>query len=276
MRSIASPRSRLRKNAHAYVDSKDQRIVGEAIKLFGESPIIWRTGSGNHAMAFRYNGEACKVRAVPELNIGVLGSGLAVAPPSMGSTGRYEFLRGGLADLDRLPIARSIKVEQPKAQGESSDKIRKGERNNALFRYALEQAHYVDDLDALIDVVRTRNMDCEPPLLDIEVVSIATSVSRYQEESRNFGGRGRALVVSNADYQRLRKEGGAGAALLYCDLRSQHWGRDFVLAKAMAASMRWGVPRWRAARDALVELGFIQWVHPGGKGPHDPPIFRWA
>src|SRR5689334_19604100 len=31
------------------IDSCDERVVDEAIKLFGESPIIWRTGGGNHA-----------------------------------------------------------------------------------------------------------------------------------------------------------------------------------------------------------------------------------
>ena len=40
------------------IDSRDKSIVDEAIKLLGESPLIWRTGSGNHAMPFRYNGEA--------------------------------------------------------------------------------------------------------------------------------------------------------------------------------------------------------------------------
>jgi len=258
------------------IDSRDERIVGEAIKLFGESPILWRTGSGNHAMAFRHNGEPRRIRAMPGLPIDVLGGGFAVAPPSMGSTGRYEFLQGGLADLDRLPVARSIKVDLPEPRSETAGSIRKGERNTSLFRYALEQAPYVDDLDALIDVVRTRNIDCEPPLSDTEVVNIAASAWRYQEEGRNLVGLGRAFVVSNADYKRLREEGGADAALLYCDLRSQHWGRDFVLSKAMAASMRWGLPRWRRARDALVKLGFIHCIHPGGNGPHDPSIYRWA
>ena len=40
---------------------------------------------------FRYNGEARRIRAVPDLPIDVMGGGFAVAPPSMGSTGRYEF-----------------------------------------------------------------------------------------------------------------------------------------------------------------------------------------
>src|SRR5262249_26540374 len=193
-----------------------------------------------------------------------------VAPPSRGSIGRYEFLKGSLADLDRLPVARAIRIEQPKesftGERERSLVIREGERNDTLFHYALAQAPYVDDLDALLDVVRTRNMECEPPLSDTEVVGIATSAWRYQEEERNLVGRGRAFVVSNADYERLHEEGGDDAVLLYCHLRCHHWGRDFVLSKAMAASMRWGLRKWRGARDALERLGFIRCIHPGGRG----------
>jgi bifunctional DNA primase/polymerase-like protein len=85
------------------VDSRDQRTVGEAVKLFGESPILWRTGSGNYAMPFRHNGEARRIRPLPGLPIDVLGGGYAVAPPSMGTKAHNEFLRGSLApeEMDR-------------------------------------------------------------------------------------------------------------------------------------------------------------------------------
>jgi Primase C terminal 1 (PriCT-1) len=259
------------------IDSRDERIVGEAIKLFGESPIIWRTGSGNHAMPFRHNGESRRIKPIPQLPIDVLGGGFAVAPPSMGSIGRYEFLQGGLPDLDRLPVARSI--GQPEARKEdrkeTSDRIHKGERNTTLFHYALEQAPYVDDLDTLMDVVRTRNIECEPPLSDTEIVSIATSAWRYQEEGRNLVGRGHAMVIDHGTFDTLMTEG-PDAWLLYSHLRRQHWGRDFVLSKAMAPSMRSGRPRWENARDSLIDLGFIRCIHPGGNGPHDPPIYSWA
>jgi hypothetical protein len=201
------------------IDSRDERVVKEAIKLFGESPILWRTGSGNHAMPFRHRGEPRRIRPLPGLPIDVLGGGLAVAPPSMGSIGRYEFLQGGLADLDRLPVAHSLNIEQAKPRKETAGRINKGERDDSLFHHALEQAPY-DDLDTLIDVVRTRNMDCEPPLSDGDVVRIATSAWRYEEEGRNLVGRGRAFVVSNGDYKRLWEEGGDEAVQLYCHLRS--------------------------------------------------------
>jgi hypothetical protein len=55
-------------------------------------------------------GEKRRIRAVPGLPIDLLGSGDAVAPRSMGPVGRYEFLQGKLADLDRLPVARIPKA----------------------------------------------------------------------------------------------------------------------------------------------------------------------
>ena len=258
------------------IDSRDEGVVGEAIKLFGESPIIWRTGSGNHAMPFRHNGEARRIRPVPGLPIDVLGGGFAVAPLSMGSKTRYEFLQGSLTDLDRLPFLRHPKLKQAEIQRRPGDTISEGMRDDTLFRYALAHAPYVDCLDALLDVVRTRNLDCEPPLPNVQVIRIAQSAWRYQQEGRNLVGRGRTFVFANADYERLHEEGSDAAVVLYCELRSKHWNRDFVLTKQMAAAMGWGLPKWKKARDTLVRLGFIHCIHRGGEGPHDPPIYAWV
>ena len=49
-----------------------------------------------------------------------------------------------------------------------------------------------------------------------------------------------------------------------------------ALAKQMAESMGWSIPRWKAARSALVQAGVIKCLHPGGRGPNDPPIYVWA
>jgi hypothetical protein len=55
-----------------------------------------------------------------------------------------------------------------------------------------------------------------------------------------------------------------------------HWGREFHLAKAYAASLGWSVNTFRAARDALVERGLIECVHQGGRGANDPPVYRFT
>jgi hypothetical protein len=42
------------------------------------------------------------------------------------------------------------------------------------------------------------------------------------------------------------------------------------------ASMGWSIPRWKGARSALAQAGIIKCFHPGGRGPNDPPIYRWT
>jgi hypothetical protein len=59
-------------------------------------------------------------------------------------------------------------------------------------------------------------------------------------------------------------------------LKRHHWGRDFVLTKAMAAALGWTLPRWRRARNLLVRFGIIACIHEGGMGPNDPPVYAWA
>jgi hypothetical protein len=245
------------------IDSRDERIVGEAIKLFGEPPILWRTGSGNHAMPFRHNGEGRRIRPLPGLPIDVLGGGYAVAPPSRGAKAHYKFLQGSLADFDRLPVARIEEGRSLAQTRDTRDRIAEGKRDDTLFHYALEQASHVYDLDALLDVVRTRNLDCDPPLPDAVVVAKAQTAWRYQQEGRNLVGRGRALVMSHEIYDVLWNED-RDALALYWHLRRFHWGREFVLAKAMAAAMGWGLPKWKEARDALRRLGSFAASIPAG------------
>jgi hypothetical protein len=257
------------------IDSRDERIVGEAIKLFGESPIIWRTGSGNHAMPFRYNGEARRIRPVPGLPIDILGGGLAVAPPSLGATGRYEFLQGGLADLDHLPIARiDNKVEPESRKHELCDIIPDGIRNHTLFRFALRQAPHVDDLDALIDVVRTRNLDCLPPIPDAEVVKAASSAWHYEITGRNWvGGKARAstdrdeiLALSHDPY----------AAHLLNLLRVSHPIPNAVFAIDQiktAALLGWHRETIQTRICTLIQLRLLKRIHQG-KGKGDPHQYR--
>ncbi len=258
------------------IDSQDERVVGEAIRLFGESPIIWRTGSGNHAMPFRYNGEQRRIRVVPGLPIDLLGGGFAVAPPSVGAVGRYEFLQGNLTDLNRLPVARIPQPKRPQSTLRDHSGIAEGERDNTLFKHALSHAPFVDDLDALIDVVRTRNMDCMPPLPEAQVLKIASSAWNYEQDGRNLAGRGQAVVTSHGLIDGLMHEN-PDAFLLLMLLKRHHWGRGFFIANAMASTMPgggWTVRRLQAARKTLIKKSYIELVRPGGY--RSPPLYGFT
>ena len=118
-------------------------------------------------------------------------------------------------------------------------------------------------------------MDCTLPLRESELEAAARSAWKYEQEGRNLVGRGKAVVMSHNTIDRVMATS-PDAFILLTILKRHHWGRDFVLANAMAAAMGWRLHRWRNARNILVRLGLVACIHEGGLGPSDPPIYAWA
>jgi len=249
------------------VDSKDESVLREAQARWGESPYVVQTGGGYHAY-YRYNSERRHIRPWPDLPIDVLGNGYAVGAPSIAAKGQYQIIHGALEDLNNLPPLHVMLDELRKP-------IPEGKRNQSLFRTSLEQAAHVDDFETLMDAMRTRNMDCSLPLPESELESAARSAWKYECEGRNLVGRGKAVVISHNTIDRVMARS-PYAFILLTILKRHHWGRDFVLAKPMAAAMGWRLSRWKMARNILVRLGLIACIHEGGMGPSDPPIYAWA
>jgi hypothetical protein len=250
------------------VDTKDKSVLHEAQSRYGETPYVVETGGGFHAY-YRYSGERRHIRPWgPDLPIDVLGNGYAVGAPSIAAKGQYEIIHGTLADLSNLPPLHRVLDQLRKP-------IPEGKRNQSLFRISLEQAAHADDFETLMDVMRTRNMDCTTPLMESELEATARSAWKYETEGRNLVGRGKAVVISHSVIDRVMAHS-PDAFYLLMILKRHHWGRDFVLAKPMAESMGWGLRRWKVARDMLVRLGIIACLHEGGLGPNDPPIYAWA
>jgi hypothetical protein len=256
------------------VDDSDEAVLEEAVSIFGRSPVIWRTGSGNYAMPFRFNGELRKIRPIPALPIDLLGGGYAIAPPSAGSTNRYEFIKGSLDDFADLPFAQPLNDNVQKSPKLLSPIA--GKRNDDLFNFALEQARFVDDFDTLLDVVATENADLIDPLPQMEVVKLTASAWGYETRGENLKGRGGSILIGHDLYDQLSAERNDDAFMLCARLKRHHWGRKFILAKAMAPAMGWGLPRFYRARKTLVALGIIECIHRGGRGPSDPPVYRWG
>ena len=130
------------------------------------------------------------------------------------------------------PFASSSGDEQRlAASGAATDThgiIPLGMRNNTLFHYALEQASNVDDFNGLLDVVETRNMECDPPLSGTKVIRAARSAWRYEQEGRNLMKRGRAVVIAHDVVDGLMHED-PDAFLLLIHLRRRHWGKNYQL-----------------------------------------------
>jgi hypothetical protein len=168
-------------------DSKDERILADALNRHGQTPVVARTGSGHFQAWYRHNNERRRIRPDRNVPIDILGAGLVVAPPSQSAKGGYEFISGSLDDLDRLPVMQNVPVEAWDNSRLVAE-VKQGQRNNKLFTACLEAARRCDDFDALLDVAITRNMEFLPPLEEGEVMRTAASAWRYETEGRNYIG----------------------------------------------------------------------------------------
>src|SRR5262249_12989334 len=86
----------------ADIDTTDEKVLADALRAYGDTPIISRTASGGFHASYRHNGERRRIRPKPGTPIDILGGGYAVAPPSQVTKGAYEFIQGGLDDLGSL------------------------------------------------------------------------------------------------------------------------------------------------------------------------------
>ena len=84
------------------------RVLAAALDQHGRTPIVVRTGSGNRQAWYRHNGEERLIRPEPDKPIDILGGGFVVGPPSHGTKSNYQFIEGGLDDLDRLAILNGL------------------------------------------------------------------------------------------------------------------------------------------------------------------------
>jgi hypothetical protein len=189
--------------------------------------------------------------------------------------GSYEIIHGHLDDLDRLKPMAGMEASvvaplPPKWTG-----MRQGDgRNRALWERCM-RAGGGSSLDRMMEIAREANKSFKEPLMDAEVVKIATSAFQHDAAGLNFFTRPRVMV--HHDVIDALSAHNPDALLLLLRLERYHGGNDrFALANAMAASMGWGLPRWQRARQYLVKARLIHCVHPGGCGPNDPPIYSWA
>jgi hypothetical protein len=258
------------------IDTTDEKVAEDAIRRHGQPGIVTRTASGKSHLLYRYNGEGRRIRPWPELPIDLLGdNGYALAAPSKISTGSYEIIHGHLDDLDRLKPMAGIVTSVVTPLPAKWTGMRQGDgRNRALWERCM-RAGAGCSFDRMMEIARNANQLFKEPLMDAEVVKIATSAWQHDAARLNFFSRPRvmlghdvvdALAISNPD-----------AMVLLILLERYHGGNDgFALARPMAEKMGWTIPRWRAARSALTQAGIIRCIHAGGNGPHDPPIYGWA
>jgi Bifunctional DNA primase/polymerase, N-terminal/Primase C terminal 1 (PriCT-1) len=277
------------------IDSSKDAELDYALASFGASPIIVKTASGKHHAYYRHGGERRSIRPIKGHPIDILGEGgLCVAPPSIRPAGgRYEFLRGGLADLPNLPIIRagallgleSATFETATSSAMACGVVEFGRRDSTLFRLALALANDAKTQADLLAELRKANAElCKPLQPDHEVQRAARSAWRYKVKDRLMvPGVDSSIILPSASITRLLAEGEIDAMALLALLRKAHSGQP---GKAFAASPlamergrligSWDKRRYRNATRKLCELGELVQLTPGGRGKHDPAMYRFA
>jgi Bifunctional DNA primase/polymerase, N-terminal/Primase C terminal 1 (PriCT-1) len=256
------------------VDVPDEKVLADALGRHGPTPLIARTASGKYHGYYKHNGERRRIRPWRDLPIDLLGAGgLAVAPPSQIAKGSYEFIQGSLDDLDKLPVLRNLDLPDPRQPS-----ALEGERNKTLWRQCMRHAHHVDTFDGLLDVARTFNDNCIPPLEDHEVMSVAQSAWKYTESGRNYFGQ-HAAWLPRDEVNELVGQGQMADRLdvlgLLTFLRANQ-GPDatFMCANGLAETFGWSRLRLAEARRRLIELGYLRPLRQAGRGT--PALFRWG
>ena len=242
------------------IDSVDERLVAEIEAEFGPSPLHVLTPSGGRHLYFRHNGEARRIRMLPDVDM--LGGGNVVAAGSRTPKGRYEIERGSLDDLERLP-----RMTAPKRQPEQ--RVPEGKRNDALHRYLQSMAGHCDDLAALMDAARTWvEQRAAGSLPDAEVVRTAASVWRFRGGRKLF----MQHIIEGPAFPKLMAD---PEVWTVCSFLMIEQGPDaqFMIADGLGEARGWPRRMVPKARKALLDLKIIEQVRRPGNGL--AALYRW-
>lgn len=265
------------------VDTPQEKVLSDALARYGDTPFIVRSGSGNFQAWYRRQNEGRYIRPNPDRPIDILGDGFVVAPPSIGEKGPYEIIEGSLADIPCLPTLKNAPASSAGVGGVSTDTgasqtaIAQGQRNRTLWRLCMIEARACDEFDTLLEVARTANEDCLPPLSDAEVVKLARSAWGYTERGENLVGRQHITVAFETIDQLLSVD--PDAFVLMTLLLRHHSDRSrFLVANAMAKRMPptgWTLRKFQSARARLLENGFIACVRKASS-IYGPAMYAWG
>ena len=258
-------------------DDTDERGFIDALRRHGDTPIKIRTASGRYHAYYRYNGELRLIRGLDGSPIDILGSGgFAVAPPSeIPDSGSYQFVEGGLRDLDRLPVMRNLPARVYGKQDVvvSPRAVSSGARNDTLFDECMRAATRVNSFDELLLEARAFNEAYSPPLDDGEVVRVARSAWSYEERGLNrYGQHGAWIPIQEVDAL-LKSSQDAIVLLAFLRAYEAPWAK-FWIANGLAERFGWTVKRLSNARKHLIERGDIVQVRP--PRPGNPAEYVWG
>jgi hypothetical protein len=266
-------------------DTTSESVVSDVLAEHGDTPLITRTASkggyhcwyGANAHAWKHYGDKRRaVRPDPDRPIDYLGAGVAVLPPSRTPKGQYEFIRGGIEDLGRLPPFRGIVPPRHGAPASpkpaAAERTVSGARNNTLFRACMRQGHAVANFNELLAFARDTNATFSPPMEEEEVMKTVSSVWAYTERGDNrFGQHGAYFPIDEVASLLTHQD----AFILLAFLRAHNgpWA-TFMCTNRLSARFGWKPRRLSAARTCLLQLGYLALVRNAGRG--HPALYQWA
>ncbi len=253
------------------IDEPCENLLADALARFGPSPLIARTASGKYHAYYRHNGEKRKIRGVIEgRGVDLLGAGgMAIAPPSSGENGRYEFIQGSLADFGNLPVMQRL-VPEPVGISPGGEVLASvGERNSTLFKMCLREARSVPDSAALCAFALSINTSgaWEPLPVD-EVLRTASGAWDKQATGTNWVGSEPKVILQASEIDRLflpvdgvTSAAAQDAMVLLTLLRRLHFGKpSFFCANEFRRRFGWSLPKFQLARKFLVDSGCLSMV----------------
>lgn len=268
----------LNDNAVTIVDLDEPGLIDWAITRFGETPVVIETPRGGHHLWYKHNGER-RQTGIEGRKVDILGTGgYSIAPPSQRPDGRsWSFMRGSPADIENLPTIPNSALPKSSFHPSCTAVVDEPEveRNNTLFNTLIKKAlHIYTEVEVSIQAAHLNKSLFTVPLPETEVAKIAGSVWGYKANGKLWTGGEARVQITTSELADL--EGSTDAAFMLMKLRAAHGFRDgksFALSKAFAVSLGWTLPRYRKARTFLAERLFINEIHPGGRGPNDPPRY---
>ena len=268
------------------IDEPCENLLAYAMAMFGPSPLIARTASGKYHAYYRHNGEARKIKGVIEGRaVDLLGGGMAIAPPSVGVNGRYEFIEGGLADFGNLPVMQGL-IPAPVAISPGGEVLTaNGQRNDTLFKMCLREARSVPDSAALCTFALSINTSgaWEPLSVD-EVLRTASGAWEKQANGTNWVGSGPKIITDVGEFDRvffpadgMPEPVAADAHYLLSILRRLHFDKaTFVCANAMHKRIGWTLVRLQRARRFLEAMGCVVMLRHASRKENVPALYRFG
>jgi DNA-binding XRE family transcriptional regulator len=264
------------------IDVDESGLINDAIRRFGETPLIVSTPRGGAHLYYRGSGERCgTLRTTEGSPIDWKGiGGVVSAPPSIRPTGphagaAYTFRTGSWKDLTRLPVLRPGSLP---GVDRRRDLPMEGNRNDALFRFLLRGARGCDSMDQLKDVAAWYNELLQSPLSEAEITRTVASAWRYESDGSNWVGTEARATVTWSAFKVLARNPDALALLLSLNFSHALRREPFaVVAKAMHEANHipgWGLQKYRASKEFLIAEGFLKVTHRGGKKPGDAWLYQ--